>query len=195
VIQVIYLINMISMNHKNHANHKNHSSDNERIGSLFSYFRNSLHQKIEIHFTFFLLFISMLTAFAQPANDSWDKAIPLTEPSKCSADAGYSNINATDEGTFGTAPLWPAGQSGRDVWFKFTASAYDVNITVTGANTGGGTTGGTLQNPLIALYTIESTANSTSFSAQVGSVLQQRVQESQPITKALLQLVKFIISE
>jgi gliding motility-associated-like protein len=112
----------------------------------------------------------MLTAYAQPANDSWDKAIPLNEPSKCSADAGYSNINATDEGTFGTAPLWPAGQSGRDVWFKFTASAYDVNITVTGANTGGGTTGGTLQNPLIALYTIESTANSTSFSAQVGSL-------------------------
>ncbi len=112
----------------------------------------------------------MFTAFAQPANDSWDKAIPLTEPSKCSADAGYSNINALDEGTFGTAPQWPAGQTGRDVWFSFTASAYDVNITVTGASTGGGTTGGTLQNPLIALYTIETTANSLSFSAQVGSL-------------------------
>uniref|UniRef100_UPI003782DBB8 gliding motility-associated C-terminal domain-containing protein n=1 Tax=Daejeonella sp. TaxID=2805397 RepID=UPI003782DBB8 len=36
--------------------------------------------------------------------------------------------------------------------------------------TGGGTTGGTLQNPLIALYTIDTLGNSTSFSAQVGSL-------------------------
>ena len=137
---------------------------------LFCIFVIGYIRKLRYISLFFFLFISVFTVFAQPANDSYDKAIPLTEPSKCSADAGYSNINATDEGTFATAPQWPAGQTGRDVWFRFTASAYDVNITVTGASTGGGTTGGTLQNPLIALYTIEALGNSISSSTQVGSL-------------------------
>lgn len=120
---------------------------------------------------FLFLFITISTAYAQPANDSYDKAIPLTEPSKCSSDAAYANINASDEGIFGTPPQWPAGETGRDVWFKFTTSAYDVNITVTGNSTGGGTTGGTLQNPLIALYTIDNIGTpSISFSPQVGSL-------------------------
>ena len=117
----------------------------------------------------FLLF-TVSAVFAQPANDSYDKAIQLNDLSKCSADAGYSNINATDEGSFGIAPQWPGGETGRDVWFKFTATAYDINITVTGNNTGGGTTGGTLQNPLIALYTIEPSPTGTSSSALVGSL-------------------------
>ncbi len=119
---------------------------------------------------FILLFISISTVYAQPANDSYDNAIPLTDPSKCSAEAAYANINAIDEGVFGTAPQWPAGEIGKDVWFKFTASAYDVNITVTGNSTGGGTTGGTLQNPLIALYTIDLQGQSINFSSQVGSL-------------------------
>lgn len=116
------------------------------------------------------LFFSVLNAYAQPANDKYDNAIPLSDPTKCSSDAAYSNINATDENFFGTAPQWPANETGKDVWFKFTASAYDVNITVTGNSTGGGTTGGTLQNPLIALYTIDNSDNSISYSAQVGSL-------------------------
>lgn len=119
---------------------------------------------------FLFLFVAVPAVYAQPANDSYDKAIPLSDPSKCSADAAYSNINAVDEGIFGTADQWPAGITGRDVWFKFTASAYDLNITVTGNSTGGGTTGGTLQNPLIALYTIDVNGTSISFSNQVGSL-------------------------
>lgn len=126
--------------------------------------------KLKYHLLFFLLFTSISIVFAQPANDSFEKAIPLTDPSKCSAGAAYSNINAIDEGIFGNAPQWPGNETGRDVWFKFTASAYDLNVTVTGNSTGGGTTGGTLQNPLIALYTIDILGNSTSFSAQVGSL-------------------------
>jgi gliding motility-associated-like protein len=139
-------------------------------GRFFRIFVTGYIRELRYISLLFLLFISTLPSFAQPANDNWDKAIPLSEPSKCSSDGAYTTINATDEGIFGTAPQWPAGQSGRDVWFKFTAIAYDVNITVTGASTGGGSTGGTLQNPLISLYTIESTANSISFSAQVGSL-------------------------
>lgn len=119
---------------------------------------------------FFILFISVLTAFAQPANDSYEKAIPLTEPTKCSADAAYSNINATDEGAVGTASQWPAGETGRDVWFKFTAIAFDITITVTGNSTGGGSSGGTLRDPLIALYTIEKTGTTTNYSSLVGSL-------------------------
>uniref|UniRef100_UPI003783046A hypothetical protein n=1 Tax=Daejeonella sp. TaxID=2805397 RepID=UPI003783046A len=127
---------------------------------------------IQLKYILLLLILSASTpiVYAQPTNDSSDKAIPLTDPSKCSAEAAYSNINAVDEGIFGTAPQWPATETGRDVWFKFTASAYDLNVTVTGNSTGGGTTGGTLQNPLIALYTIDTLGNSTSFSAQVGSL-------------------------
>ena len=117
-----------------------------------------------------LLFTSISTVYAQPANDSYDKAIPLTDPSKCSAEAAYSTINTLDEGAFGTAPQWPVNETGKDVWFKFTASAYDVNITVTGNSTGGGTTGGTLQNPLIALYTIDVQGTNIPSSAQVGSL-------------------------
>jgi gliding motility-associated-like protein len=127
---------------------------------------------IQLKYIFLLLILSASTpiVYAQPTNDSSDKAIPLTDPSKCSAEAGYSNINAVDESVFGTAPQWPANETGRDVWFKFTASAYDLNVTVTGNSTGGGTTGGTLQNPLIALYTIDTLGNATSFSAQAGSL-------------------------
>jgi gliding motility-associated-like protein len=127
---------------------------------------------IKLKYILLLLIVlsSRCIVYAQPANDNFDKAIPLTEPSKCSAESAYSNINAIDEGIFGSAPQWPVTEIGRDVWFKFTASAYDLNVTVTGNSTGGGTTGGTLQNPLIGLYTIDTLGNSTSFSSQVGSL-------------------------
>jgi len=139
-------------------------------GRFFRIFVTGYIRKLRYISLFFILFISVFTAFAQPGNDSYENAILLAEPTKCSADAAYSNINATDEGIFGTAPQWPVGQTGRDVWFRFTASAYDLNVTVTGASTGGGTTGGTLQNPLIGLYTIETLSNTISSSSQVGSL-------------------------
>ena len=139
-------------------------------GRFFRIFVTAYIRKLRYISLFFLLFISVFTAFAQPANDSWDKAIPLTEPSKCSADAGYSNINATDEGAVGSGYQWPAGETGRDVWFKFTASAFDVTVTVTGNSTGGGSSGGTLRDPLIAMYTIENVGTTTNYSTLVGSL-------------------------
>lgn len=127
-------------------------------------------RKLKYILLLLIVLSSTCIVYAQPANDNFDKAIPLTEPSKCSAESAYSNINAIDEGIFGSAPQWPTNEIGKDVWFKFTASAYDLNVTVTGNSTGGGTTGGTLQNPLIALYTIDTLGTSTSFSPQTGSL-------------------------
>ena len=122
------------------------------------------------HFIFLLIqFFLLSAAYAQPANDRDENAIPI-DPTKCSADRAYTTINSTDENTFGAGDKWTSGQTYRDVWFKFTASAYDVDITVTGNSTGGGTTGGTLQNPLIALYTIDRSGSSISFASLVGSL-------------------------
>jgi gliding motility-associated-like protein len=118
-----------------------------------------------------LLWISVFPVIAQPINDSWDKAIPITSPSFCSNDAEYSTINAKDEGVFESAPKWTLNQTGKDVWFKFTATAYYINITVTGNSMGGGTTGGSLLFPLIALYTIDSSKTTMSYTAHVGAFM------------------------
>lgn len=139
-------------------------------GWFFRIFVTGYIRKLRYISLFFILFFSLFSAFAQPANDSWEKAIPLTEPTKCSADAAYSNINATDEGAVGTGPQWPAGETGRDVWFKFTAIAFDITITVTGNSTGGGSSGGTLRDPLIAMYTIENSGITTNYSSLIGSL-------------------------
>jgi len=64
----------------------------------------------------------------------------------CSGEAEYSNITATPSG-YGQPTEWGAAV-GNDIWFTFVATAYDVNINVKG----GGTSSGTLVNPLIAIY-------------------------------------------
>ena len=128
---------------------------------------NSSHLKRIIFLLFQFLFLS--AAYAQPTNDSWKNATPV-DPSKCSADAAFTTINATDENIFGAGNLWPAGSPYRDVWFKFTAQGFDLDITVTGASTGGGTTGGTLRDPLIGLYTISGPDNNLSFTPYVVSL-------------------------
>lgn len=121
-----------------------------------------------------LLFLHLFTfsaAYAQPANDKYENATGV-DPTKCSADRAFTTVNSADENFFGTADKWNPGQTYRDVWFKFTAAAYDIDITVTGNSTGGGTTGGTLLNPLIALYTIDVSGTTTSFSNQIGSLIK-----------------------
>lgn len=95
-----------------------------------------------------------------PVNDECVGAITLTDvTSFCSASTAYTNVNATTGG-LNKSDAWPS--AGNDVWFKFTAIAFDVNISVTG---------NTLSSPLIALYTtpdcsifseiISSTSNGT----------------------------------
>lgn len=106
----------------------------------------------------FLITFSMAVLAQAPVNDSIQNAIVLTQTSNfCSKDAQYTNVNAT----LVNAGL-PAGwnNQGLDVWFAFTATHSDVNITVTGASTGGGSTGGTLRNPLLALYLADATFTS-----------------------------------
>ena len=106
--------------------------------------------------------------FAQaPVNDSIQNATDLAVITQyCSGDAAYTNVNATFQDA-GLPEGWTS--QGKDVWFKFTATQSDVNITVTGNSTGGGTTGGTLTSPLIALYL---TDNYVSDTIVVGSLLK-----------------------
>lgn len=93
-----------------------------------------------------------------PVNDNCSGAIDLTNVSNfCSDNAAYSNVNAT-AGGLARSQFWPS--AGNDVWFKFTAIAFDVNISVTGTGSG------TLNSPLVALYT---TPDCSNFSELIGS--------------------------
>ncbi len=107
------------------------------------------------------MFFLFAVAKAQvPANDNCSGAITLANLSGfCSAAAAYSNVNATAGGLV-KSQAWPS--AGNDVWFKFTATAFDVNISVTGNENGNGT----LVLPLVALYT---TTDCLSFSEMIGS--------------------------
>lgn len=109
--------------------------------------------------------------YAQPANDNWSGATTI-DPSKCSTERAYTTVGSNYDARFGAASQWNTGQTYPDVWFTFTAQWTDIDITVTGNSTGGGTTGGTLQNPLIGLYTIDTTAQGISFSSLVGSLVK-----------------------
>ncbi len=94
-----------------------------------------------------LLLISNLL-YAQHPNDRCATAFMLAS-NYCSADAAFSTITAIDNGIPAPAywqPHTPTG--GKDVWFKFTALAYDVTIVVNGNVAGAGT----LEYPLVALY-------------------------------------------
>ncbi|MVN20535.1 gliding motility-associated C-terminal domain-containing protein [Mucilaginibacter arboris] len=108
---------------------------------------------------FFLGLSAALKAQA-PVNDDCSGAIALTNVSNfCSDNAAYTNVNAT-AGGLAKSQAWPS--EGNDVWFKFIATAFDVNISVTGNANGGGT----LTSPLIALYT---TPDCSNFTELIGS--------------------------
>ncbi|MBC8146534.1 MAG: hypothetical protein H8E98_00945, partial [Bacteroidetes bacterium] len=86
---------------------------------------------------------------SQPVNDSCINAIVITNLNAwCSDSAEYTNIAATTD-TLGSSSCWVGNASGRDVWFKFTAIASGVNITISGS----GTNLGTVDYPQIGLYT------------------------------------------
>lgn len=101
---------------------------------------------------FFLFAVAKAQA---PANDNCSGAITLnTVINFCSDNAAYSNVNATASGLT-AAQSWPS--AGNDVWFKFTAIAFDVNISITGNVNGAGT----INTPLIAIYTTPDCSNFT----------------------------------
>ncbi len=107
---------------------------------------------------FFLGFSFTLKAQA-PVNDDCLGAITLTNVTNfCSDNAAYTNINATPSG-LAKSQFWPS--EGKDVWYKFTAVAFDANISITGNGSG------TLNSPLVALYT---TTDCSNFNEMIGSV-------------------------
>jgi gliding motility-associated-like protein len=102
----------------------------------------------------FLLFVCFLlrgtSLFAQvPANNECEGAINLNNVRgiNCSADRAYTNVGATPS-TVASVSCFSA--NGADVWFKFTAIATDVRITIIGATAS--IPGGTLRRPEVAIY-------------------------------------------
>ena len=88
---------------------------------------------------------------AQPSNDDCEGAIELLDVVDwCSAVAEYDNTAATASGY--QAPFCFSG-SNNDVWFKFTAVATDMTITVIGAASP--VLGGSMTQPAIAMYLLD----------------------------------------
>lgn len=97
------------------------------------------------------------------ANDECEDAALLPDLiNYCSADGAFNNLSATIS-SLSKPQQWSS--VGKDIWFKFTAVALDINITVSGEVNG---MGGTLQQPLIQLYT----GNCTSFTELFSSNLK-----------------------
>ncbi|MFA6276393.1 MAG: PKD domain-containing protein [Pedobacter sp.] len=103
-----------------------------------------------------LFFIISINASAQmPVNDNIANAINIANPNSfCTDDAFYNNINATVVN--GSAASW-GGNIGKDVWFKFTATKFDVNINIGGRTNGASLN--TMLNPLVALYIFDQATN------------------------------------
>ncbi|MES2545982.1 MAG: PKD domain-containing protein, partial [Bacteroidota bacterium] len=93
-----------------------------------------------------LLVLSSLCVFAQPANDNCVNAIDLPNlDSFCSNNAQYTNVAATASG-FASPTCWTGYNN--EVWFKFTAIASDVVVSIYGNVSGNGT----LARPQVALF-------------------------------------------
>jgi gliding motility-associated-like protein len=116
-----------------------------------------------ISFLLVLLNLAAFGKFAPPLNDELINAINITNTSAyCSADAEFNNLEATAS-NYNKALNWPS--VGKDVWYKFTASKFDVNISVSGKIDANSTN--TLIGPLVALYSLD--AATGSISEQPGS--------------------------
>lgn len=92
---------------------------------------------------FILCLLSPFAAFAQPANDQCDQAVDIVDLENfCSNVGSYTNEGATP------SDLENSGLSdnGKDIWFRFTAVASHITITVRGLGSGG-----TLLNPEVQL--------------------------------------------
>ena len=99
---------------------------------------------------FLLLWLWGNQLFAQPNNNDCVSATELTELSNwCSSSSQFTTDNATAS-TVASPTCFPTNQVANDVWFRFTAEATEINISVVG-NTAI-SPGGTLEDPQIALY-------------------------------------------
>ena len=109
-----------------------------QMSGVFLYFYIPIILNVKsIGLVFSLLLLAGLS-FAQPPNDACEQAKVIENVSNyCSADREFTTDSASDN----------------DVWFQFTARAFDVNVSVSGNTDGTGNLGGTLQNPVVELYT------------------------------------------
>ncbi len=104
-----------------------------------------------ISFLFVILNLSAFGKFTPPINDELINAINITNTSAyCSGDAEFNNLEASPS-NYNKALNWQT--VGKDVWFKFTASKFDVNISVSGKINANSTN--TLIDPLVALYSFD----------------------------------------
>ena len=103
-------------------------------------------------YTFLLIFIiSPIFLFAQPANDECAGAIEIIDIVKSCTDATvgeFSNEGATPT-NFSVGSC--TSNNGNDVWYRFTAIATDLTLSIIG-NTGQQSSGGTLRQPEAELY-------------------------------------------
>ncbi len=108
-----------------------------------------------------LILLAQLT-FAQHPNDVCNSALLLQNATNyCSNPQEYNNIEAINE---------DISLPGKDVWFKFTAIASDVNIILYGDYFGTGQRVGTLKEPTLNLYT---TTDCIAVSESTGSTTSQ----------------------
>ena len=108
------------------------------MSGVFLYFYIPIILTVKITGLVFLLLVLSKLSFGQPANDACEQAKVIENVSNyCSADKEFTTESAADN----------------DVWFQFTARAFDVNVSVSGNTDGTGNLGGTLQNPQVELYT------------------------------------------
>lgn len=112
----------------------------------------SMNFKLPVIFTLVLLCSAMGKSFAAPGNDHCSKAMLLKDVTNfCSSPRQFTNFEAMPGGP-DPADCFPQyiNDTDNDVWFKFTAVATVVNISVIGAIKNN--PGGTLQDPQLALY-------------------------------------------
>ncbi len=88
--------------------------------------------------------------FSQPINDDCINAIEITDVANyCSAFGEFNNFGATPSIPSDYICI-PNETSARDVWFKFTATANFIHLTVNGKSLGN--PGGTLVSPQVILF-------------------------------------------
>ncbi|MCO6498776.1 MAG: hypothetical protein J5I47_00170, partial [Vicingus serpentipes] len=94
---------------------------------------------------FMLIFFGVTASYGQPSNDNIINATTIIHTSNnCSADAAYTTVNATADGSAGSC--WENGPN-YTVWFKFVATTIEVTLDL---KVGGSE--GTMDHPNMALW-------------------------------------------
>ncbi|MEA3494640.1 MAG: hypothetical protein U9R42_01250, partial [Bacteroidota bacterium] len=116
-----------------------------------------MYKKIITHIIKCIFFLFPIISYAQPANNDYANAIDVSSIiNSCSADATYTTTNGTGDKNKGSN--WNTAANGNyNVWFKFTASSSQINITV---DIGG--TKGTQLRSQIAIWESNGTTEVTS---------------------------------